>query len=57
MVKVMHMVKGQGHIVGSATIDLLSLHFTFIGSAIPEIQLFKNLTFEIQDQGHDKHQN
>ena len=41
MVKVIVVVKVQGHIVGSATNRFASFHFTSIGPAIPETQLIK----------------
>ena len=53
----MHVVKGQGYIVGSATNEFIFFRFTSIGHAIPAIQLFKNLIFKIQGQGHDEGQN
>ena len=56
MVKAMHVVKGQGHIDGSAT-NWFTFRFTWVSPAIPVIQLFKKLTLKIQGQGHDQGQN
>ena len=44
MVKAMHVIKGQGHIVGTAIYWFTSFSFHINPRpAIPEIQLFKNL--------------
>ena len=48
----MYGVKGQDYIAGSATNKFTSFCFTSMGSAIPEMQLFKTLTTKIQRQGY-----
>ena len=45
-VKVMGVVKRQGHTVGQYHLNSLPVHFTSIRPTIPEIQLFRNLTLK-----------
>ena len=56
MIKDLCGVKGQGHIVGSA-IKLLPICFTSVGHAIPEMEVFTDLSFKIQGLGHGQGQN
>ena len=45
-VKVMGVVKGQGHTTAQYHINSLRFHFTLIRPTIPEIGLFRNLTLK-----------
>ena len=47
-VKAMHVVKGQGRIVGSATNRITSFSFHINQPYIPKIQVLKKLTLKIQ---------